>query len=160
MAELCMRIGDEFFCIIHHSLNCAIGSVGRCMININSFELYIKRRLVSSIESDNVFSNFFNFFNFYRVWVVSRRAYDCILLWNNLINIYHGLSGDGKLFTKNSLFHLSLEYIELRNKIFCINNTIFFDQLNICRWARICTLHNCLKYIIITIAKYYDYTDK
>lgn len=64
MAELSVRIGREHLSVLYHVLDGFIRPIGRSMIHIDSFKLYVERRNVSGVKSNYFLTNFLHFGDF------------------------------------------------------------------------------------------------
>lgn len=58
VTKLSVGVCCEFLSIVDHVFDCPIGSISSCVININGLELNVERRDVSSVETDDVLTNF------------------------------------------------------------------------------------------------------
>jgi hypothetical protein len=61
MAELCVGVGREPFCIIYQIFNRFVWPVGCSVVYIHAFELDIKGTDVLSVEADNILSDLIDF---------------------------------------------------------------------------------------------------
>ena len=117
MAELCVRICCKFLCILYHILNCSVGTISGCVINIDRFDLNVEWRNVSSIKAYDVFPNNIYFLfghmfqHFADNWLLFR--YRWVIIDISLAN---------RTVICDILLHISLQHVQPLEKIFAFGS--------------------------------------